>query len=140
MPESVESLADRAVEMLARDPRVRLVFLFGSSARPGVVPPRDLDLALKAEPPFTTDELLRAQGHLQAGLAVAVDLVDLGEAPIALAQEIVEGGRCVFARAPDDETEFVTRTRMRWWDWLPMREVQWIESGRRLEKRLGASS
>jgi len=140
MPESVESLSDRAVEMLARDPRVRLVFLFGSSARPGVVPPRDLDLALMAEPPFTTDELLRVQGHLQARLAVAVDLVDLSEASIALAHEIVEGGRCVFARTPDDETEVVTRTRMRWWDWLPMREVQWSESGRRLEKRLDASS
>jgi hypothetical protein len=47
---------------------------------------------------------------------------------------------CLFARSPDEETEIVTRARMRWWDWLPVRERQWQTSGERLEDRLGPSS
>lgn len=65
------------------------------------------------------------------------DLSSAGLLLCNLAHEIIEGGRCLFARSPDDETELVTRTRMRWWDWLPVREQQWRASGERLEARLG---
>jgi len=70
-----------------------------------------------ARPPLTLPELLQLQGRLQEQASVAVDLVSL-----------------------DDETEVVTRTRMRWWDWLPVREHQWQASGERLEGRLGPST
>src|SRR3989304_4113294 len=48
-----------------------------------------------------------------------IDLVSLNDAPIVLAHEVVEGGRCLFARDDDIETEFVTRTRTRFWDFAP---------------------
>ena len=131
---------ERAVAILCAEPRVRVVFLFGSAARPGPVPPRDLDLAVCARPPLTLPELLQLQGRLQEQAGLPVDLVSLDDAPIVLAHEIVEGGRCLYARTPDDETEVVTRTRMRWWDWLPVREHQWQASGERLEGRLGPST
>jgi predicted nucleotidyltransferase len=135
--EAIGEQARRAARRLAAEPRIRLVYLFGSAAREGFVAPRDLDLAVLARPPLAADELLRLQGTLQQELAAAVDLVSLNDAPIVLAREIVEGGRCLFARNPDDETELVTRTRMRWWDWLPVREAQWRASEERLEARLG---
>jgi predicted nucleotidyltransferase len=128
---------ERAAALLSREPRVRLVYVFGSAARPGDVAPRDLDLAVSARPPLALAERLALQGRLQEALRVPVDLVSLDEAPIVLAHEIVEGGRCLYARSPDDETELVTRTRMRWWDWLPVRERQWQASAERLEERLG---
>jgi predicted nucleotidyltransferase len=137
MRDEIECRAARAAELLAADPRVRLVYLFGSAARHGAVAPRDLDLAVLARPALRTPELLRLQGELQEELATPVDLVSLNDAPIVLAHEVVEGGRCLYARSPDDETELVTRTRMRWWDWLPVREAQWRASGERLEERLG---
>ena len=93
-----------------------------------------------ARPPLTLPELLQLQGRLQEQAGLPVDLVSLDDAPIVLAHEIVEGGRCLYARTPDDETEVVTRTRMRWWDWLPVREHQWQASGERLEGRLGPST
>ncbi len=126
-----------AVALLAAEPRVRLVVLFGSAARQGVVSPRDVDLAVCARPPLALPELLELQGRLQERVGLAVDLVSLDDAPIVLAHEIIEGGRCLYARTPDDETEVVTRTRSRWWDWLPVRERQWQASGERLEERLG---
>jgi predicted nucleotidyltransferase len=137
MDGSIEDEVRRAAKRLATDPRVRVVYLFGSAAHGGLVPPRDLDLAVLTEPALRLEELLRVQGELQQELAIPVDLVSLNEAPIVLAHEIIEGGRCLYARSPEDETELVTRTRMRWWDWLPVREAQWRASGERLEERLG---
>ena len=134
---AMDEAVERAVAVLSADPRVRAIYLFGSAARSASVPPRDLDLAISARPPLALPELLRLQGKLQEVVDVAVDLVSLDEAPIVLAHEIIEGGRCVYARSPDDETELVTRIRMRWWDWLPVREQQWRASGERLEARLG---
>jgi hypothetical protein len=137
---SSEDAIERVTEILSAEPRVRVAYLFGSTARPSAVPPRDLDLAVCARPPLTLPELLRLQGQLQEAIRRPLDLVSLDEAPIVLAHEIIEGGRCVYARSPDDETELVTRTRMRWWDWLPVRERQWRASGERLEERLGPSA
>jgi predicted nucleotidyltransferase len=128
------------VTILASETRVRVAFLFGSAAHPGAVAPRDLDLAVVARPPLALRELLQLQGRLQDVATLPVDLVSLDGAPIVLAHEIIEGGRCLYARTPDDETEVVTRTRMRWWDWLPVRERQWEASGERLEDRLGPST
>lgn len=135
-----DDVIERITELLTEEPRVRLVYLFGSATHPGAAAPRDLDLAVSARPPFALAELLRLQGRLQEALRVPVDLVSLDNAPIVLAHEVVEGGRCLYARSPDDETELVTRTRMRWWDWLPVRARQWQASAERLEERLGPAS
>lgn len=134
-----ESL-ERIVAILAAEPRVRVVFLFGSAARDGSVEPRDLDIAVSARPPLDLPELLRLQGRVQESAGLPVDLVSFDDAPIVLAHEVVEGGRCLYSRTPDDETALVTRTRMRWWDWLPVRERQWQVSGERLERRRGTTT
>lgn len=137
----LDDAIERLTRILSADPRVRVVFLFGSAARPGAVPPRDLDVAVSARPPLALAELLALQGRLQEALpGIPVDLVSLDDAPIVVAHEIVEGGRCLHARSPDDETELVTRTRMRWFDWLPMRARQWRASAERLEERLGPAT
>jgi predicted nucleotidyltransferase len=135
-----DTAIQRVTELLAEDPRVRVVYLFGSAARPGSASPRDLDVAVAARPALALPELLRLQGRLQEAARLPVDLVSLDGAPIVLAHEIIEGGRCLYSRSPDDETELVTRTRMRWWDWLPVREQQWRASAERLEGRLGPST
>jgi len=97
-------------------------------------------VAILSAEPLALPELLQFQGRLQEGAEFPVDLVSLDGAPIVFAHEIIESGRCVYARTPDDETEVVTRTHMRWWDWLPFRERQWEASGERLEDRLGPST
>lgn len=78
---------------------------------------------------------MRLAGQLSSELGAQVDLVPLARAPIVLAHEVVEGGVCLFARTPEDETDFVTRTRARYWDWKPFLEEQWRLTGERLEER-----
>lgn len=127
--------ATRAAELLARDPRVRLVYLFGSAAQAGRPTVRDLDLAILADPPLSLDELMRRQADLVAATGGPLDLVSLNDAPLALAHEVVEAGVCLHASDPDIETAFVTRTRALWWDFTPYREEQWRLVGERVEAR-----
>jgi len=130
--------AERAARLLARNPRVQLVYLFGSSARPGgggATPVRDVDLGVLSEPPLSLEELLKLRSELVEAIGQPIDLVSLEHASIVLAHEVVEGGFCLYARTPELETEFVTRTRARFWDWKPYREEQWRLAGRRVEER-----
>ncbi len=98
---------------------------------------RDVDVAVLTDPPLSLDALVRRRADLVAATGAAIDLVSLNEAPIVLAHEIVDGGRCLYARTPDAETEFVTRTRARYWDFKPYRDEQWRLAGERLAERRG---
>lgn len=131
--------AERAARFLAQDPRVQLVYLFGSAAQPDRNRVRDMDLAILTDPPLSLDELMKRRADLAAATGAPIDLVSLNEAPIVLAHEVVEGGRCLYARTPDIETELVTRTRARFWDFKPYRDEQWRLAGQRLRERRGGS-
>jgi predicted nucleotidyltransferase len=134
-PADLRARAERAATLLSRDPRVRLVYLFGSAARPDAATARDLDLAVLAEPDLSLDERMRLAGQLSSEVGAPVDLVALRRTPVVLAHEVVETGICLFARTQDDENEFVTRTRARYWDWKPFLEEQWRLAGERLAER-----
>jgi predicted nucleotidyltransferase len=117
---------------------VQLVYAFGSALRPGAAAPRDLDLALWAQPALELGEILRLRADLVLEIRAPIDLVSLNDASIALAREVVETGECLFARTQDVETGFVVRARARYWDFAPYRDEQWRLAGERLEaRRLG---
>jgi uncharacterized protein len=133
--ERVRAAAGQAADRLASDPRIRLVYCFGSasdSTQPAV---RDLDLAILAAPPLSDDELMRLRADLVLATGVPIDLIQLHRAPVVLAHEVVEHGRCLLARPPGAETDFVVRTRARYWDFKPFRDAQWRLAGERLEER-----
>jgi predicted nucleotidyltransferase len=132
--------AERAAAILAGDSRVRLVYLFGSAVDPGVHTVRDVDLAVLLEPPPTFDELLRLRADLVSATGAPLDLVPLDRAPVVLAHEIAETGRCLHADPPERETEFVVRARARYWDWKPFLDEQWRILGERLEDRRGPAT
>lgn len=127
--------ASRAAQELARDLRVKLVFLFGSAADPERKLVRDLDLAVLTDPPLSLGELMRLRADAAATTGVPIDLVSLNEASVVLAHEVAATGTCLYARDPDVETEFITRARSRYWDFKPFLEEQWRLTGERLEER-----
>ena len=132
--------AEAAAAVLARDPRVRLVYLFGSAADPTSRTVRDVDLAVLLEPSPTPDELLRLRADLVSVSGAELDLVALDGAPVVLACEIAETGRCLHANPPEAETDFVVRARARYWDWKPFLDEQWRIMGERLEERRGPAT
>lgn len=127
--------ARRAAEMLARDHRVRLVFLFGSAADPARNLVRDVDLAVLTDQRLGLYEGLDLRAEAARAAGGDVDLVFLNEAPIVLAHEVAETGICLHADPPEKESEFVSRARMRYFDFKPYLEEQWKLLGERLEER-----
>lgn len=134
-PADARHLAEQAAARLAADPRMRLVYLFGSAAQADRPTIGDIDLAVLAEPPLSFDDLLRRRADLMAAAGAPIDLVSLSEASIVLAREVADTGVCLYARTPDVETEFVTRARARYWDFQPYREEQWRLAGERAAAR-----
>jgi predicted nucleotidyltransferase len=131
--------AERAAAFLARDPRVVLVYVFGSAVAPARPHARDVDLAVLTAPALSLDELMRLRADLVDATRAPIDLISLNDASIALAHEVADSGRCLYARTPDAEVDFVTRARARYWDFQPYRDAQWRLAGERLvERRRGS--
>jgi len=134
-PAEARRAAGHAAELLARDRRILLVYVFGSTLDTRRDRVGDVDLGVLAEPPLSLDELTRRQADLRQATGSPIELISLDGAPVILVHEVVESGACLFARDPDVETEFVTRARARWWDFKPYREAQWRLAGERLAER-----
>ncbi|HYH46742.1 MAG TPA: nucleotidyltransferase domain-containing protein [Thermoanaerobaculia bacterium] len=136
-PEAARDRAERAARVLAADPRVRLVFFFGSAADPNrTLPVRDVDLAVLTTPALDLSARLDLAAAVAREAGGEIDLVPLNDAPVVLAREVADTGRCLYADPPELETDFVTRARMRYLDFKPYLEEQWRISGERLEERL----
>lgn len=131
--------AKRASEWLAKDPRVRLVYLYGSSIGQPEVGARDVDIGVLTDPPLDLEQLTHLRADVVAHARADVDLVSLNDASVVLAHEIVESGRCLYADPPEAEVDFVTRVRARYWDFKPFRDEQWRLAGERLAERRGGS-
>ncbi len=135
-PEAARQRAERAARFLAADPRVKLVYLFGSAADPErKIPVRDVDLAVLIDPPLEFWDFLRLRADVVEAAGGGIDLVPLHEAGVVLAHEVAETGRCLYANPPELDTEFVCRAVMRYLDFKPYFDEQWRIAGERLAER-----
>ena len=127
--------AERSAGFLARNPRVLLVYVFGSAVAPDRPKARDVDLAVLTNAALSFDDLMRLRADLVDETRAPIDLVLLNDASIVLAHEVADSGRCLYARTPEVEVAFVTRARARYWDFKPYRDAQWRLAGQRLAER-----
>lgn len=128
---------DRLVELLAADPRVRLVYAFGSAATDVAGPLSDVDVAVLFDTRLDWDAERELRGYL-AAVVPAVELVVLNEAPPTLRFEIVTSGRCLFARDAREHAEFEILSLSRFLDFQPVRRLQQEYLRSRVEERRGA--
>ena len=117
---------------------MRLVFFFGSAADPErTLPVGDVDLAIFTDPPLGLYEFLALQGDASLAAGGDIDLILLNDAPVVLAHEVAQTGRCLYADPPELEADFVTRTHMKYFDFKYYLDLQWRllqerQEGRRL--------
>jgi predicted nucleotidyltransferase len=138
-PEEARARAERAARFLAQDPRVKLVFLFGSAADPDrKIPVRDVDLAILMEPSLEFWDFLKLSDRTAEAAGGDIDLVPLHQAGVVLAHEVAETGICLHSDPPERATEFVCRAIMRYLDFKYYLDQQWRITGERLEERLRA--
>jgi len=133
-----EGAYDRVVELLKADPRVRLVYAFGSAASGVTGPLSDVDVAVLLDAPLAWDAERELRGRLGM-LVPRLDLVILNEASPALRFEVVTSGRCLLARDAREQAEFEIVSLSRFLDFQPVRRVQQEYLRARLEERRGAA-
>jgi hypothetical protein len=138
MPPVSGGIYDRLVELLAVDPRVRLMYAFGSAAGHVAGPLSDVDVAVLLDARLDWDAERELRGCLDA-VSSRVDLVILNDAPPALRFEIVTSGQCLFARDPREQAEFEIVSLSRFLDFQPMRRVQQQYLRARVEERRAAA-
>lgn len=139
--EEARNRAERAARFLAADPRVKLVFLFGSAVDPDRKTVGDVDLAILTDHRLGLYELLDLKADIAQAAGGEVDLVLLNDASVVLAREVAVTGCCLHADPPELETEFVTRSNMEYLDFKWYLDQQWKTLGERLEaRRHGLSS
>ncbi len=119
MMSSAEALAyaECAAALQARDPRISLVYVFGSAVASERLHARDVDLAVLTTPALSLDELMRLRADIVDATRAPIDLVSLNDASIVLAHEVAVSERCLYARTPDVE------------------DAQWRLAGERLAER-----
>jgi len=127
--------AGRASALLGANPRVRLVYLFGSATDSDAHQVHDIDLAVLTEPRLEFEELLRLRAALDPVVGDSLDLVSLADASVVLAHQICEYGWCLYCRSNEDEVRFVTQSRAAYWDFKPYLDEQWRLAGNRWEAR-----
>ena len=79
-------------EVLKQFPDIRLAALFGSIAHGTARPDSDIDVAVQADQPLTTDERIAITQALALAFGRPVDLVDLTTAGQPLLGQIVSTG------------------------------------------------
>lgn len=140
-PGDARARAERAAGFLAADPRVKLVFLFGSAADPDrEIPVRDVDIAILTEPALDLGAFLDLRADTVVAAGGEIDLVPLNEVGVILTHEVAETGICLYSDPPELETEFVCRAIMRYLDFKPYFDEQWRIAGERLAERQRGSA
>lgn len=134
----MSDVVDRVAGVLRADPRVQLVYAFGSAVHGTAGPLSDVDVAVLADPLLTWDEERGLRARI-AEVAPVVDLLILNHAPPALRFEVITGGRCVFARDARGQAEFEITSLSRFLDYQPVRRVQQAYLRARVEERRGPS-
>lgn len=116
---SVRSTIAAIQSVLERDPRVRLAVLFGSLAAGEARPDSDVDIAILADRPLSSELKAEWIGALAAATGRPVDLVDLRAAGEPLLGQVLKGRRLVGDTALHGE--WIARHLVEQADFLPCR-------------------
>jgi predicted nucleotidyltransferase len=128
-------LLDRLRTRISSLPAVRLVALFGSTARGEARPRSDIDLGVLLDP--DTPALRReVEAELGGAAEREIDLIFLAEAPPLLRFEISSDGVLLFEKEDGLWTEFKVRAMVDWWDWAPYSRMFTAAAVRRLRERV----
>ncbi len=128
----------------AAQPEVVLAYLYGSYATKRVWAESDLDIAV------LFDDGIAAYDQFQLALRYGVDLSDLvggveidvrelNPAPVEFRMQVIEPGRCLYARGEEERIQFEAQTILEYLDFKPVLDEYYHHLARRIkEKRFSA--
>jgi predicted nucleotidyltransferase len=111
---------DREIEnVLARYPSVTLAILFGSLAAGHARPDSDLDVAVLATTPLSSQTRMDMIGDLALVFGRPVDLIDLSQTHCPLLQQILTQGRLILCKDRTQYAELIRRMAYEEADFMP---------------------
>jgi uncharacterized protein len=128
-------LEDRLRQTAASFPEVKLMALFGSTARGQSRPGSDVDLGVLLDP-YSPELRFRVEAALGRAAGRTVDVVLLDDAPPLLRFEIARDGLLLFQREDHFWTGFKARAMVDWWDWAPTHRMIAAGVTRRLKEQV----
>ena len=116
-------------DILAAQPEVSLVYLFGSQVERESGPLSDVDLGVWA--PGDVDDVALTV-YLSHCLAkewqeMQWDVVSLRQAPVELAYAVISGGVCLYQRSEKERVDYEARVLGLYGDYLPVLRTQRAE-------------
>jgi len=132
----MEFVADRLRDLAPRLPEeVRLLVLFGSTARGKAGPRSDVDLGVLLDP-YNAALRFKVDAELGRAAGREVDTVLLDDAPPLLRFEITKEGVLLLEREEGLWTHFKAKAMVDWWDWAPTFRMMSDASIRRLREKI----
>jgi len=121
-------LADKLTGFLARQPDVRLAYLFGSQARGNAHALSDVDVAVLLAERLSPSEQSRARLDLMSELMTLlhredVDVVVLNQASLLLRHRVLRDGRLLYAADDSERVRFASETYQYYLDCRYMYDV-----------------
>lgn len=105
-----ETTIAQIVEIIKNhQPKVQIMYLFGSHAKAQQQESSDIDLAIKTEESISNTEIYDLRQELAAHLNQDVDLIDLEKASTLLRNEVVQGGTRLYCAPHFDRKRYELR-------------------------------
>lgn len=104
-----EDISDRIVNVLSREPGLKLVIMYGSAAAERMRPDSDVDVAVLFDNPLNLEQKMHLINRLERELKHDVDLVDLFNLSGTILKQILCKGRIVI----NNHTSALTRLYQR---------------------------
>lgn len=118
-------------------PEVRLVYLFGSTARETKKTPADIDIAILLEQGVSAERALDIRTDFMFTLmkivSKNVDVVILNRANVVLRHQVVKHGKLLYEREKDLSCAYQVATLRDYEDYLPMQRFYMKVLDERLE-------
>lgn len=129
-------ILDRLRDLAPHLPKeVRLLVLFGSTARGEAGPRSDVDLGVLLDP-YSAALRFKVDAELGRAVGREVDTVLLDDAPPLLRFEITKEGVLLLEREEGLWTHFKAKAMVDWWDWASTFRMMSDASIRRLREKV----
>lgn len=115
----VSDIDQKIEHVMARHPSIVIAFLFGSLAAGRGRAESDLDLAITATDPLTSQERMDLIGELALALGRPVDLIDLDQTHSPLLQQVLTQGRMILCKDRTRYAELLRRMVYEEADFMP---------------------
>jgi predicted nucleotidyltransferase len=114
------SIDKQLVQCLSKFPNLKLAILFGSQATGTATPSSDIDLALLADQPLSSDYLTQLIEDLGMAFGCPIDIIDLYDAPEPILGQVFKGRRLL----GDNSTyaQLLTRHLLNTADFVPLQQ------------------